>query len=316
MKSKKIKLIIIPVVILLLTVAIFFMVSGKSAYSSVFGFDTEKTITNSSELLSEKNFDMVKFNEKWSSSSERITYRSKNGNSVYINYICAEKNQYNTDTIILIPPLGYDYTIMLPVAEHFLEKGINTVTFDQRMHGQNNASTFTFGHLESDDLQAVLDYIKMNISTPVCFGLFAQGTGTFTASYYLSSGYNNDFDFVILENPSADACGFVEQKLKGKNGIIPEKLFNSMAVSSINNKFGVDCDKINFLSFAELINIPALVLYQEGCPEYSAESGKEFFEALRIPEKDSAVFSSSGYMTAFYDENEKYTQIIDKFIFG
>jgi hypothetical protein len=191
--KKKTKFLLIPLAIILLAAAVIFILYGKKAYSSVIDFNNEKTVTNSAEFLTAQNFDTDEFNSKWSSSSERITYRSKNGNSIYINYICAQKNQYNADTIIFIPPLGYDYSVMMPIAQHFLEKGINIVSFDQRMHGQNNGASFTFGQLESDDFQAVTEYIKMNISSPVCFGLFAQGTGTFTASSEIFSSLQTIF---------------------------------------------------------------------------------------------------------------------------
>lgn len=312
---KKIKAVITTAAVLLLAGGISaFVISGNQAYSAIMPKNTEATITNSENFLSVHGFSADEFNTKWSSSSERVTYISEEENNVYLDHICVEKYEYNNKTMILIPPLGYDYTIMMPEADWFLEKGFNVLIYDQRMSGGNNGATYTFGRLEAVDLKAVIDYMKTTVSQLPDIGVYTKGTGNYTSAYYLSSGYNREIDFAVFNAPYPDAYSYVYDTLEEKSFIIPKNIIESLAVSKISSRSKISFNDFDYLNYARSIDVPSLVLTQTGCSRYNSEYGDQFFDSLGSAEKTKTEFESDDYLGLFFDEPEKFDSSVSKFL--
>lgn len=320
MKKKK----IIPVIaavaaVLLIASGVMYFGCGDTSAKKVVCPDPEVTVKNSEEFLVSHNFDKEAFMTKWKASSERITYRSVNNNNVYINYICAEKYNYNNPTIIFIGSYGYDYQYLFPQADYFLDLGYNVILFDQRAHGNNTAESFTFGEEESDDLNAVLDYIYNNDPTKLPpLGIYAQGTGALSACSNLMVNSNN-YKFLILDDPELNGMDCAENMLKNEKGILPEKLLVKSGISKMESKYDIDFTKTDFTETdknAKTIFLPVLILKHNNVAEYPAKSVDDFLANLSIGESDKAdiTFENSGFLNAFFDEKEKFEESVNTFV--
>ena len=291
-----------------------FIVSSNQAFSAAVNSGQEISEKNSENYLSEHNASAEELTQKWEHSSEGITYLSDNGNSIFIYHTCIEEYKYDNATMILIPPLGYDYTVMLPQADYFLEKGFNTVIYDQRMSGRNNGDSFTFGKLEATDLSAVIEYLGTTTSSELVLSLYTEGSASFTAAYYLSTAYENLIDFAVFENPYPDAVSYIREAVGRRDYLIPEKTAEKLAVSKINSKFGINCEEINCLEMAGSINIPCLVLSQTGCDTYDSSYGKDFFDSLFTERKILAESPSENYSSVFYEDRELFEDSVGELI--
>lgn len=295
-------------------IASLFIVSANQAFSAAINSGAEISEKNSEEYLSGHNINTGELIQKWKDSSEGITYLSESGNSIFLYHTCIEKYKYDNATMILIPPLGYDHTAMLPQADYFLEKGFNTVIYDQRMSGRNNGDIFTFGKLEAVDLQAVIDYLRTTTSEDLVISLYAEGSASFTAAYYLSTAYESLIDFAVFENPYPDAASYISEAVNSRDYLIPEKIAKELAVSKINSKFGINCEEINCLDMAGSINIPCLVFYQTECDTYDSSYGKDFFDSLYTERKILAESKSENYSDIFYDDRELFEDALGELI--
>lgn len=320
MKKKK----IIPVIaavaaVLIIASGVLYFGTGDSSAKNVVCPDSEVTVKNSEEFLKNHNFDKEAFLTKWKSNSERITYRSINNNNVYINYICSEKYNYDNPTIIFIGSYGYDYQYLFPQAEYFLDIGYNVILFDQRAHGNNTAESFTFGQEESDDLDAVLDYIYNNNPAYIPpLGIYAQGTGALSACSNLSLNSNN-YKFLILDDPELNGLECAQDLIKDEKGLLPQKLLVKSGISRMESKYKINFSKTDFTTTdnnVKTIFVPVLILKHDNLTEYSAESVDEFISNLSLDEsnKTAVSFENSGIFNAFFDEKEKYEDAVNTFI--
>ena len=66
--------------------------------------------------------------------------------------------------------LGGNRWTNYPVAEMFLEKGYNIVTYDQRSSGENTAQYTRYGYWESSDLQDCITYLENSIGESRAIG--------------------------------------------------------------------------------------------------------------------------------------------------
>lgn len=316
--KKKLKVsLIAAIAFIVIAIPAYLIVSGNMAATSIVGVDAEETKKNSADFLKEVGFDEDAFVSKWKSSSEQIRCGTVNENNVYMNYICNEKHNYSNTTIILIPPYGYDYSVMSPIADVMLEKGYNVVMYDQRAHGENNADSFTFGSLESDDLETVINNIQDNSIVKVDIGIIAQGTGASTAAYYMGNPDASRYvDFAILENPYSNAEDKFNVLLNDRKSIIPSSLYRWITQKTIDFRFDFDISSVDIADRISDTDIPVLVMNQSNCSKYPVSSGVNLYDSIKGDNKKIVTFDESEYLKSFYSQNQKYIQTITDFISG
>ncbi len=304
---------------LLIASGVLYFGSGDSCAKKIICPDPQETVNNSESFLADHNFDKEAFLTKWKDSSERITYRSVNNNNVYINYICSEKYNYGNPTLLFVGSYGYDYTYLFPQADYFLDLGYNVILFDQRAHGNNNAESFTFGKEESDDIDAVIDYIYNNdpVSVPP-LGIYAQGTGALTACSDLVLN-SSSFKFLLLDDPELNGLECAENMLNDQKGLLPEKLLVKSGVSKMKSKYDIDFDKTDFTDNeknTQTIFVPVMILKHDNLKQYSSQSVDDFSAALTVSESDKSVvtFENSGFLNIFFDEKEQFEENVNTFI--
>ncbi len=314
--KKKNKAALIAVIVCLITaIPVSLVVVGNNAASSIIGIDPKQTEDNSGRFLDEVNFNEDEFISRWRPSSEKITYISSNGNSVYFEYICCNKFEYGKTTIILIPPYGFDYTVMSPIADALLNKGYNVIMYDQRGHGRNSAQSFTFGYLESDDLDAVIQYMQANVAEKPVVGVLGQGTGASTAAYYIGNGYASQYiDFAILENPYSSAEDKFDILLNNKKSVLPYPVYNWTAKGSVKFKYDFDIDTINIAEHISSTDVPVLVINQNGCDECPVSSSNNVYQSIKSENKKIVTFDNKDFLKLFYSDNEKYVDSVTEFI--
>ena len=75
-------------------------------------------------------------------------------------YAAQSNSSKNYPTVILVHGMGDNRYSNYPIAEFFLEKGYNIVTYDQRSTNENTAQYTTFGYREKYDLIDYVNYVE------------------------------------------------------------------------------------------------------------------------------------------------------------
>jgi uncharacterized protein len=258
-------------------------------------------------------YSLDSFNDKWKPKAEQYTLTSNQGHTIPVTYICAKGN-YENNTIILVHWHESNHSAMYPIAEIFLEQGWNVVLYDQRAHGNNTASTVTFGYLESLDLQEVVDFTHEK-SKDSMLGVLGQSMGAATIAYYSGTEHSRQYlDFAIID--SAFNGMYEEIYWETSKGKVP---LPSKALTNLGNEFfkviyGYRYSDVNIVKQIGTSSIPTLVMHSKKdnkCPYYM---GKELYEIIPHSKKRFITFESSKHLFSFWDEKKRYMDEVFLFI--
>ena len=94
-----------------------------------------------------------------------------------------------------------------PIAEMFLEKGYNIITYDQRSSNENTAQYTTFGYWEKYDLIDYINYVSEQALKQE-IGIWGTSFGGATAGLAMENKeIENKIDFLILDCPISEMNG-------------------------------------------------------------------------------------------------------------
>ena len=113
------------------------------------------------------------------------------------DYIYAIESQNSKDyqTVILVHGLGGNRYSNYPLADFFLRKGYNVITYDQRSSNENMAKYTTFGYWEKFDLVDWVSYVEEQAPGQK-IGIWGASFGGATAG--LALGYEDMDERLIL----------------------------------------------------------------------------------------------------------------------
>lgn len=258
-------------------------------------------------------YSLSKFKENWEAKIESYKLTSTQGHTIPVTYVCANGN-YQINTIILVHWHEANHEAMYPIAEAFLEKGWNVVLYDQRAHGQNTAETVTFGYLESQDLQDVIDF-TYNKSNGATIGALGQSMGAATIAYYSGTEHASQYlDFAVVDSSFS---GMYEEICWG---ISKSKIsLSSTALTNLGSAFckqvyGYKYSEVNIRERIRLNNTPTLIMHSrqdKKCPYYM---GEELYNNIPHSNKEFITFNKSEHLFSFWDEKERYVQSVFSFI--
>lgn len=277
---------------------------------------TKKHTDDISQLfLNDMNYDIKRFNTKYTSKLENIELKSKYGHTIPVTYIC-KSNSYDNKTVVLVHWHETNHTTMFPLAEFFLDNGFNVVLYDQRAHGKNTAPTVTFGLYEKDDLDDVVSLIKDKMTKDNTIGLLGQSMGASTVGNYIGSSHaNENIDFAIVESPFSSMYDEIQWNIRK---IIKIDFISNYLLwlgSTANNLFkGFYYEDADTVKSIQSTTIPTLVIHSKSdkvCPYYM---GKEIYDTLPTKSKLMLTFEKEEHVQAFFTQKDKYKEEIMNFI--
>lgn len=258
-------------------------------------------------------YSVSEFQEDWETKIENFELTSTQGHVIPVTYICANED-YENNTIILVHWHEANHEAMYPIAEMFLEKGWNVVLYDQRAHGQNTAKTVTFGYLESQDLQEVIDftYEKSNGAT---IGALGQSMGAATIAYYSGTKHANQYlDFAVVDSAFTGMYDEIYWQISKLNELFPSTTLTNLGNAFCKLIYGYRFSDINISKQMRSNNIPTLIMHSKQdskCPFYM---GEELYNSISHSDKRFIVFNSSEHLFSFWDETERYQRSVFSFI--
>lgn len=148
----------------------------------------DETMGVSDEFWEKHGIDFESFNNTYKVEGMAIP-SSHEEHTIPADYIYAAEsdNSKNHQTVILVHGLGDNRYSNYPLAEFFLTKGYNVITYDQRSTNENTAQYTTFGYREKYDLIDWVNYIEQQAPGQE-IGIWGASYGGATAGLALAYG--------------------------------------------------------------------------------------------------------------------------------
>ncbi|HEY8392870.1 MAG TPA: alpha/beta hydrolase [Capillibacterium sp.] len=276
---------------------------------------SEKTKAVPADFWEKYGFDYEGFRRQYQ--VEEIAIPSSfDGHMIPADYIYAVEagNSKNRPTVILVHGLGGNRYTNYPIAQYFLEKGYNVVTYDQRSTNQNTARYTTFGYWEKYDLIDWVKYVEEQAPGEK-IGVWGQSFGGATAG--LAVGYG-DMDeriaFVILECPVSSMAWMIDDELKGMNLGIPVS-YMSWCGNLVNRlKLGFSYQDAEVAAAMQGVRTPVLVINSKADDLTPYFMGKDIYDAVADDKGEIWTVEESKHCEMWLDHNQEYRRRLDDFL--
>lgn len=229
-------------------------------------------------------------------------------------YAIESQNSKNHQTVILVHGLGDNRYSNYPLAEFFLKKGYNVITYDQRSTNENTAKYTTFGYWEKYDLIDWVNYVEKQAPEQK-IGIWGASYGGATAG--LALGYEDideKVDFLILDCPVSSMRWMVEREMKNMEVGIPTSYMTWCG--NIINKFklGFTYEDADVANAMKDVKTPVLVINSKQDSMTPYFMGKDIYEA--IPENNREIWTvdDSEHCEIWIDYNQEYRDKVENFL--
>ena len=241
---------------------------------------------------------------------------SYEGHTIPADYIYGieSNNSKNHQTVILVHGLGGNRYSNYPLAEFFLEKGYNVITYDQRSTNENTAKYTTFGYKEKYDLIDCLNYIEEQAPGQK-IGVWGASYGGATAG--LALGYGNideRVDFLILDCPVSNMEWMIEQEMMSMEIGIPIS-YMTWCGNIINKlKLGFTYQEADVVNAMKDVKTPVLIINSKLDTITPYFMGKDLYDALPGNNKEIWTLDDSQHCEIWLDHNQEYYNKMESFL--
>ena len=264
MKKRNIIILIVIIVFVLLFLGISYFIGMQVFMGSTQLVTCEETSGVTDTFWEKYNMDYDVFCDTYSVEKVEIT-STFDGHTIPADYIYTVGKEGNKDhsTVILVHGLGGNRYSNYPLAEMFLQKGYNVLTYDQRSSNENTAQYTTFGYWEKYDLIDYIDYIYAYAPEQE-IGIWATSFGGATAGLAMrEKAVESKVDFLIQDCPVSDMKWMVEEEMRKMDIGLP--ISYMVFCGNIVNKIelGFNYEDANVCDAVIDISIPVLVINSE-----------------------------------------------------
>ncbi len=229
-------------------------------------------------------------------------------------YAIESQNSKNHQTVILVHGLGDNRYSNYPLAEFFLKKGYNVITYDQRSSNENTAKYTTFGYWEKYDLIDWVKYVEEQAPGRK-IGIWGASYGGATAG--LALGYEDideKVDFLILDCPVSSMEWMVEKEMKNMEVGIPISYMTWCG--SIINKFklGFTYEDADVANAMKDVKTPVLIINSKLDSLTPYFMGKDIYDAIQGSNKDIWTVEDSQHCEMWIDYNQEYCDRMESFL--
>jgi fermentation-respiration switch protein FrsA (DUF1100 family) len=232
------------------------------------------------------------------------------------DYIYAEESQNskNNQTILLVHGLGDNRYSNYPLAEYFLEKGYNVITYDQRSSNENTAKHTTFGYWEKYDLIDWVNYVEQQAPGQK-IGIWGASFGGATAGLALGhESMDEKIDFLIMDCPVSSMEWMVEQEMRRMEIGIPVS-YMTWCGNVINIlKLGFTYRDADVANAMNDVKTPVLIINSKSDSTTPYFMGKGIYDA--IPENNREIWTveDSEHCEMWIDHNQEYCNELEEFL--
>ncbi len=160
------------------------------------------------------------------------------------------------------------------IADHFVPRGFDVISYDSRAHGQSTGDACTYGYFEKLDLSRVLDRVEVTPIVVIGTSLGAAVALQAAARDARISAVIAVATFVDLRTVATERAPFFASK---------GNIDNAIQIAEESAHFRVD--EVSPLLAALRVSVPALVIHGDNDRETPASHSRRVFEALCEPKR-------------------------------
>lgn len=316
MKKRTKIILIVVIVILVLFLGMSYFIGSQVFMGSTQLVTCEETSEVKESFWEKYEMDYENFCETYTIEEIELT-STFDGHMIPADYIYALGNEgnKNNQTVILVHGLGGNRYTNYPLAEMFLQKGYNVLTYDQRSSNENTAQYTTFGYWEKYDLIDCIDYVY-DYAPEKVMGVWGTSFGGATAGLAMGNKeVENKVDFLILDCPVSDMKWMVEEEMRKMDIGLPisymtfcGNIFNKLELGFSYEDANV-CDKITN------IEIPTLIINSKVDTVTPQFMGQEIYDAITNDEmKMIWTVEDSEHTEMWLDYNHEYREKVEELL--
>lgn len=182
-----------------------------------------------------------------------------------------------------------------------------------RGHGMSGGKDFTWGLMESVDLDVWFRFTKRRLGDNCRIYLFARGAG---ATACLLAAQQEGFEpcvcGIIADSPMVSLTSFMKTTLSANTKMSPDWIIGRVRKLAMR-KFGFDINRCDVTDHASSIRVPVLI-YQGGEDEVTPPSGsRDIYDNLRC-RKRMVIVNNAKHLECYEKAQAMYEREVQKFI--
>lgn len=232
------------------------------------------------------------------------------------DYIYASGFEGNKDnkTVILVHGLGGNRITNYPIAEMFLQRGYNVLTYDQRSSNENTARYTTFGYFEKYDLTDYIDYVR-DQAPEQTIGVWGTSFGGATAGLAMEKKETEqEIDFLILDCPVSSMEWMIVEEMRKMDIGLPVS-YMTLCGNIVNKmQLGFSYEDAEVGKAICNIEIPVLVINSKADTVTPQFMGQEIYDAICGENKSIWTVEDSGHTEMWLDYHQEYMEKVDELL--
>ncbi len=317
MKKKAVKIILIVIIVILVLFLGMSYYIGMQVFEGSTQLVTCQDTTGASDTFWEKyGVDYEAFCDTYQIDKVELT-STHDSHIIPADYIYAlgfEGNK-NNKTVVLVHGLGGNRLKNYPLAEMFLEKGYNVITYDQRSSNENTAKYTTFGYWERYDLIDCINYV-FEYAPDKEIGVWGTSFGGATVGLAMGDkAVEEKVDFLILDCPVSSMEWMVEEELRKMNMGIPISYMTACGNFFNKKKLGFSYADADVCKTIKNIEIPILIINSKADEVTPQFMGQDIYDAIvKTDNKTIWTVEDSAHTEMWLDYNEEYREKVEELI--
>lgn len=244
--------------------------------------------------------------------SESFSFRSPFGYDLHGVVVRAAAGKRSPRAVIIAHGFTAEHTLMLSYGKLYLDLGFDIVLYDHRYHGgssRDKNAYCTLGALESEDLVAIVPFVRTLLAPGCILGL--QGESMGSATIMLAAPRIENLSFV------SEDCGFTSMDAVIKSALtfihIPVFPFYYIARLYMRLFYKLDPKKVRPVDAVSSISCPMLFCHGEKDTFVPTCMVYELFDSKRN-EKNIHVYPNSTHAQSVLDHFEDYGKVLETFL--
>ncbi|WP_420574907.1 alpha/beta hydrolase [Kordia sp.] len=242
--------------------------------------------------------------------SEKLIIKTKDDIELK-GYWIQPKTGNTKGVMILLHGIGGCKEHFLDLAGNLASKGIASIVFDGRAHGESGGQYCTYGFYEKHDIAAVVDVIKQRNSS-VKVGIWGNSLGGAIAIQALE--LDKRIDFGIIESTFTELDQIVYEYKKNILGGFGLRFVSDAALHEAGNIANFNPDMVKPIQSVKNIQQPIFLAHGDHDQNINYTYGKRLYENLASAEKEFVLVKDAGHFNLGQIGGETYAKKLMNFI--
>ncbi len=199
----------------------------------------------------------------------------------------------------------------LGLAQELAKRGLESIVFDGRAHGESGGEFCTYGDKEKKDITIIVDKIRTN-RPQLPIGIWGNSLGGAIAIQALE--IEKRIDFGIIESTFTELDQIVYDYKKRKLYGLGSKLLSDYVLKRAGQVADFNPDAVKPIMAVKNIVQPILIAHGDADQNISVNYGKQLFQNLKSNDKELVIIEGGGHFGLLTTGGVQYKSKILNFI--